>query len=184
MNAKVQEFIDKMKEEEKERELRHKEEEKKLRDKHLISLGLVDKEKSTQTIEYSTNWKNGFDEWDADKKKYYRKVEVNSPIEVTDEEYQEILKYAQLIEKEKEPTKDVERKDTTWADRINVIAKILLPLNIIGGIILCIIFASDSSADVFAWIPIVSALTYCIFWYPIIVGFSKIVKVAEKNLQE
>ena len=100
-----------------------------------------------------------------------------TPIEVTDEEYQEILKYSPNFERKKQIKEDNEK--TPCADSINVIVKVFLVINIICGIILCMILSSSYSTDDFAWIPIVSALIYCIFWYPIIVGFSKIVKVAE-----
>ena len=204
MNAQVQEFINKMKEEEKERELRlkeeenakelkRKEEELKQKENHLISLGLIDKEKSSYKKIYNSERTIIYDKWDSQEKKYYKEIKSFVPIEVTDEEYQEILKYAPLIEEKKESIRtneieckeeDTHKPETTWANAIKIIANILLVLNIIGGIILHIVLADNYSTDDFAWIPLVSALTYCILWYPLIVGFSKVVKVAEKNLQE
>lgn len=163
MNVQVQEFINKMKEEQKEKELKKREE-------HLVSLGLIDENKSTyktsKVFPNEEGWK-----FDYIKQTYYK--ETPEAIEVTDEEYQEILKYApvgaEINEKAKENTK------TTWANAINVTATIFIVLNIVGAFILSIEFG---------WIPIIIALTYCILWYPLIVGFSKIVKVAEKTLQE
>ena len=73
--------------------------------------------------------------------------------------------------------KEEEKKDTSWANTIKIFADILFVLNIIAGVILC--FVMDSH---YVWLPIVAALSYCIFYYPIIVGFSKIVAVAEKKL--
>ena len=170
MNAKVQEFIDKMIEKQKGEELKQ-------REKHLISLGLIDENKNTYLTSKVYPNEEGW-HFDFKEQVYYKGTK--SAIEVTDEEYQEILKYAPI----KEKIVTAEEAKTTWANAINVIANILLVLNIIGGIILFIILSSDYSTDDFAWIPIVSALTYCILWYPIIVGFSKVVKVAERALQE
>ncbi len=155
MNPKVQEFINKMKEEQ--------ENQKK---KHLISLGLIDESKIITSKVYPNE-----EGWHFDYKEQVYYKGTKSAIEVTDEEYQEILKYAPI----KEKTVTAEEAKTIWANAINITATIFLVLNIIGAFILAIEFG---------WIPIVVALTYCVLWYPIIVGFSKIVKVAENTLQE
>ena len=165
MNVQVQEFINKMKEEQKAKELIKREE-------HLISLGLLDEEKTKRGIVYLDNWDGTKDcKFDNEKNKYYKESFVPAAIEITDEEYLEVLKYApkgqEKVEKVKESTK------TTWANAISITATIFLVLNIIGALILAIEFD---------WIPIIIALTYCVLWYPIIIGFSKIVAVAEKNL--
>lgn len=174
MNAKVEEFLKIKKDELKKKELEQK-------NAHLISLGLIDESKSRNGIVYLDGW-DGTQEckWDAEKQQYYKGAKVSSPIDVTDEEYQEILKYAPI----NGGTKTPKESETTWANAIKIIANILLALNIIGGIILSIVLSNSYKTDDFAWIPIVSALTYCILWYPLIVGFSKVVKVAEKTLQE
>ena len=161
MNVKVQEFIMKMKEEE---ENKKKE--------HLIALGLIDENKTTEKREYLDNFVAGA-KLDGAKTQYYIETKEYAPIEVTEEEYQEILKYAPIEEQINEKVKI--GKKTTWGNAINTTANIYLVLNIIGAFILAIEFG---------WIPIVVALTYCILWYPIIVGISKVVKVAEKTLQE
>ena len=161
MNVKVQEFIMKMKEE--------KENQKK---KHLIALGLIDENKTTEKREYLDNFVAGA-KLDGAKNQYYIETKEYAPIEVTEEEYQEILKYAPIEEQINGKVKI--GKKTTWGNAINTTANIYLVLNIIGAFILAIEFG---------WIPIVVALTYCILWYPIIVGISKVVKVAEKTLQE
>lgn len=161
MNVKVQEFIKKMREEQ--------ENQKK---KHLIALGLIDESKTTEKREYLDNYVAGA-KLDGAKNQYYIETKEYAPIEVTEEEYQEILKYAPIKEEINEKVKI--SKKTTWGNAINTTANIYLVLNIIGALILAIEFG---------WVPIVVALTYCILWYPIIVGISKIVKVAEKTLQE
>lgn len=174
MNPKAQEFINKIKEEKKAKELIEKEE-------HLISLGLIDENRSGIRRVYSETFNySDFPYYDSKKDLYYKDKETYLPIEVTDEEYQEILKYAPINKK----TEVKKKLRTTWADAIEIIANLFLAINIIGGIVLCVTFASDYSIDDFAWIPIVLALTYCFFWYPLIRGFSKIVEVAEKSLQK
>jgi len=168
MDAKVQEFINKM-----------KEEEKKQRDDKLISLGLTDENKKTVIREY-LNYKRYDAKYDETKKQHYIEKEVESPIEVTEDEYQEILKYSSFIKNETTETTEIKDISTTWASTIKVIANILLVLNIIGGFILWIVLGDKD----FAGIPIVLALSYCILFYPLIVGFSKIVAVVERKLQE
>ncbi len=79
MDAKVKEFLDAA-----------KAKEKKERDNHLISLGLIDEGKTQR--EYSQNYGAGFYQWDEEKKMYYNDKAV--PVEVTDEEYEEIKKYS------------------------------------------------------------------------------------------
>jgi len=78
MNPKVQEFLDKK-----------KEEELKLRNEHLISLGLVDKSK-IEKIYGSAFADNAIKEEETGR--YY--VKRYGALEVTDEEYAEICKYS------------------------------------------------------------------------------------------
>ena len=175
MNAKVQEFINKM-----------KEEERKQRDEKLISLGLIDESKTiTKRTSENVNSFTPNSQWDNEKAQYYVETKEYFPIEVTNEEYKEILKYSSFANNKTEEIKEVVKEvSTTWANAIKVIANILLALNIIGGFILWIVLADSYKTEDFAWIPIVSALSYCILYYPLIVGFSKIVAVAERKLQE
>ena len=165
MNPKVQEFIDKMKAEQREKELKE-------RGEHLISLGLIDEDKSNEETEYSDYYGGKDWKWDYEKNQYYKTVGIKVPVEVTDEEYQEILKYAPVIEKEVEEIVKPE-PETPTANAIRIIATILLILMLIVGVVSLILSE---------WIPIVSAIIYSIFYYPFIIGFSKIVKVAEKQL--
>lgn len=178
MNAKVQEFIEKMKAEEQKR-----------REEHLISLGLIDEEKSFIGKKYFDKWDGTSTcHWDNKERKYYKMVEFKDALEVSDEEYLEILKYCPLTGT-KETTKPIEESkeqkvSTPWADGINTIANILLAVNIIGGIILFVMLSSSYSTKDFAWIAIVLGLTYAVLYYPLIIGFSKIVAVAEKFLEK
>lgn len=162
MNAKVQEFIDKM-----------KKEEKKQRDAKLISLGLIDETKSTLKREYYNYFHVDF-KYDKDKNLYYKEVGSYAPIDVTDEEYQEILKYSPNIDAESKADKKV--IETGWANGIKTIAILLFIVNIIGGIITIASGGDILLTAIFA--------SYCILYFPLIMGFSKIVAVAEKKLQE
>ena len=83
MDTKVKEFLEAAKS--KEREAFEKE-----RDKHLISLGLIKEGESIR--EYSDRYVYPFTLWDKEKQKYYYDKKV--PINVTDDEYEEIKKYS------------------------------------------------------------------------------------------
>lgn len=167
MHAKVEEFIKKM-----------KEEEKRKRDEHLISLGLVDETRSIEGFEYFDIW-DGTKEcvWDEEKNKYCKRSKVNAPIEVTDEEYREILKYAPLKEKKKE-----KRLKGGWGSSITVVANIFLFINIIAGIALISSYATDKIQGLDFLSFIIPVVTYCILYYPLLAGFSKVVAAAEKQL--
>lgn len=171
MHAKVEEFIKKMKEEEKRK--RDKE-----RDEHLISLGLVDETRSIEGFEYFDIW-DGTKEcvWDEEKNKYCKRSKVNAPIEVTDEEYREILKYAPLREKKKK-----KRLKGGWGSSITVVANIFLFINIIAGIALIASYATDKIQGLDFLSFIIPVVTYCILYYPLLAGFSKVVAAAEKQL--
>jgi hypothetical protein len=120
MNTKVKEFLDRAKA--KEREAFEKR-----RDEHLISLGLLDEE-SECVREYSSYYSSFFPNWDAEKKMYY--YDRKQPIKVTDEEYEEILKYS---------TKDAveETKIENGAEKfLGVMSVINLVIGIIAAVVL------------------------------------------------
>jgi len=81
MNEQVQSFIEKAKVEQEATKLKE-------RNQHLISLGLIDENKSERKYQeyFSENAK-----WDIEKKMYY--VGLDVAVETTDEEYNEICKY-------------------------------------------------------------------------------------------
>lgn len=97
MNTKVQEFIDKRKKEEKEKELKQREE-------LLISLGLIDESKTKREREYDEHYFKGA-KFDEGKNMYYTENIEYHTIEVTDEEFEEILKYAPVENKDKKDKK-------------------------------------------------------------------------------
>lgn len=76
------------------------------------------------------------------------------------------------------------KKKTIWSDEIKILAKIIVAINALGGIILCVIFARDRSLDDYSLIPIIVAIVNSVISYPLIVGFSIIVAAAEKELKE
>lgn len=175
MNAKVEEFINKMKEEKKAIELKQKEE-------HLISLGLVDEKKSINSIQYRDMW-DGSPECKYDEKtgKYYKGICIPAPIEVTNEEWEEILKYAPIT-----PTKQTQiiEKESKWAGRIQWVAIIFAIINTLD--ILVLIFGTDWEELNSYFTSQVTATIFVRLGYylliPVIMGFSKIVAVAENKL--
>ena len=158
--SSAQEFIEDMKERQ-----RHKEQEE--RNENLIRLGLIDKEKSDR--EYFPYWVNNNCKWDEETGKYY--IEKDVPLEVSNEEYQEILKYAQVEIEEEKP-----KKSTNWGKYIEFIAWIVLMLTIIPSIF---IFTVDKFQwDVF--LLVIGAIpSFCI-----LMGFAKLVSAAEKYLSK
>lgn len=164
MNAKLESFINKK------------------RTEHLVSLDLVDESKPIKKRNYTNVYQKGY-HFDNVKKLYYEEVVEYEPIDITDEEYQELLKYAP-IESEKYSVTIEHIPSPTWGNRIKLIADILIALNILGGLITFFVLLDSWSTSHFAWIPLVAMLTYCILWYPLIVGFSKIVAFAEKNINK
>lgn len=145
MNTKVQEFIIKM-----------KEEEKKQRDDMLISLGLFD--------------------YAIDKNKRRTKC----PIEVTDEEYQEILKYSKF--KKIEKTKKIEKIETKNANKIKYFSTYFVSIYAISLTIMTIVFCFNIPAEG-AFVVFIIALLVIIpsfvFNLAILNGYSKIVESAE-----
>lgn len=95
----------------------------------------------------------------------------------TDSENFEVV----FVDSEEKP---YSKKETIWSDEIKLLAKIIVIINIIGGIILSVIFAKDNSLDDFSLVPIIVAIINCVIYYPLITGFSIIVAAAEKIMKE
>ena len=158
MNEKVKQFLDwkKTLEAEKQAELEKKraEEFKKEKEQLLLKLGLFEKVYSEQPMD-GISEEFPYYEYDKEtnKYRYYKKVVV----EVTDEEYAEICKYAQEEEQEKshsnmfkgEEIKNIPDKLENvlvadkvsynlwiWAKRLETLGKVLMTLLIIAGVIL------------------------------------------------
>ena len=117
MGQSAQEFISVAK-------AKAREDYEKKRDAHLIRLGLVDKEK--KSIQYSRYQTAEYTTWDPEKQMYFGTV--CSPIEVTDEEYEEIKR---LTEDKSKETLDMSNGAESF---LNVILIISLIIGIIAAL--------------------------------------------------
>ena len=165
MNPMVEEFISKM-----------KDEQEKQKKEHLISLGLIDETKSVEVIEYYDVW-DGTQEcqWIPNKQKYRKKVQKYEALDVTDEEYQEILKYAP-VQDSQNSVEAKSKKQTRWSNVICVTSIIMTIVCAVIGILYALI--EDS------FMPIIWVLIYLAVYIPYAIGFAKIVEAAEKYLQK
>ena len=117
MDPKVKEFIEAAKSEE-----RAKFEKK--RNIHLFKLGLVNKVR-----QYSNEKNINYPYYDEKENKYYREIPV--PVEVTDEEYEEIMRWAP-----KDIIKDTESEDNSDIKKFRAIGIIILVVEIISAFFL------------------------------------------------
>ena len=176
----AQEFIDIMEEKRKKKELE-------IKNKVLIHLGLVDKEKSYR--EYFPYWVNEKCKWDEEARKYY--IEESVPLEVSDEEYEEILKYAE-IDFEIEEIEKKRRKSTPWSNAIKAVAYIVLIVGIIANLVLLFNVdeptglehrIAEKAADIERW-EYIANIIYTVLSFPLLMGFAKLVSAAEKYLHK
>lgn len=155
MNENVKAFLDKKKEEERAKQ-------EKERNKVLIDLGLYEKEYS-ESDSYSNEYP--LSEWDSvtQTNVYYRNV----PYEVTDEEYEQIKKYAAKNDNESDECTNV------VVNVLSVIAWIIY----IGGLITGCVLAGDGYD--FKWS--VAWLYWCaaIISGTMFLGFAEIIKLLE-----
>lgn len=177
----VQEFIEAMKEKQKEKERESKNE-------ILISLGLVDKKNSHR--EYYPYRVNEKCKWDEEVEKYY--IDKHTPLEVSDEEYKEILKYAQIEGEEEKP-----KKSTNWGKSIETIVWIILIIGIIFNLFLMFnvekptgipIYSEEyelaaKAAEIERWGYLVNIIFFALS-FPFLIGFAKLVSAAEKYLRK
>lgn len=130
---------------------------------HLKTLGLVDE---TKTVRKYVDWNAGTYEgylYDEDKKQWY--TETAAPIDITDEEYEELLKLLSETS-----IKKITPKKTT-----SVTAgffKFLALLSILVGVVAA--FAADNFF----------VLLYVVLVSPFLWGFAKIVEAADKYLSK
>jgi len=87
------------------------------------------------------------------------------PLEVTEEEYHEILKYAT-------PKENTLGGKTKWSEKVFEIAYIYLGINIFAGIIFCFILLDNYATEDYASFPIIIAIVDCIN-FPLIMGIGK-----------
>jgi ATP-dependent Zn protease len=179
--ASAQEFIKTMNEKQKKKE-------QEIKNEILIHLGLIDKEKSDR--EYFPYWVNEKCKWDEEVEKYY--IDKHTPLEVSDEEYKEILKYAQIEGEEEKP-----KKSTNWGKSIETIIWIILILGIIFNLFLMFnvekptgipIYSEEyelaaEAAEIDRWGYLVNIIFFALS-FPFLIGFAKLVSAAEKYLRK
>ncbi len=143
MNAKVKEFIETAKEQQLAQE-------KKKREENLIKLGLYEEEIVTSDKQEDLSY-----HYDYDKRQWYKRAK--KPIELTDKEYEEVLKY--YVEEEPVEDKSV---DVPSANGLRVWRGILIAIAIIGAIVFFILGAVEGSGW-FVYIPciLISLLPLC-----------------------
>lgn len=172
MNPKVQKLIDQKKDQENIKEnIKRK--------NYLLSLGLIDTENSSYTKYYKYEWEEGCD-WDEEKEQWYKPVGKLVPLDVTEEEYQQLLKYypPTEIENDTTPVEDL-TSETSWSVIITRIIKICIILQIVGWI--SCVFTLDGF---FRWYIPLCGIILALLTYPFIFGYAKIVGAAEKYLEK
>lgn len=151
-----------------------KEEIKKQRENHLLSLGLIDESKTiverilVDDIDEVKNVR--VVKFDETLNKYYFEEETKFPIDITEEEYQELLKY--IPQDKIKPNKEASENLTTLNKSYKVFAYILLIL----GIILTIT-TTPFTIGIFCIILSITIFIERMF----IKGFIVIVECAENN---
>ena len=156
MNPVLQEFIAKA-----------KTEKQRQKEQHLISLGLIDKGKTTREYNNYYDLKR-FPNYDQKSGKYYN--DMIYPIDITDEEYEELLKW--LPKKNK-----VESNVSKYSGSIEGLAIVYLILSLIAGVICCLI---ETHFILIGIALIISGFISYIFFR----GFANVVAAAEKYLSK
>lgn len=130
MNQKVQDFIEKAKTLEKEHDAKERAE-------VLISAGLYDEERV-----YSNRWTDDCPKWDVEKQQYYGIS--RTPLEISNEEYAEVLKYSELIKGLDDLNNDSTLDNVGAENALNTVAILELVCGIIISLILlCAGFAVE-----------------------------------------
>ena len=177
MNPKVQALIDQKRKEEYIKRDQKSKDDGFMKEQYLLSLGLIDEEKSSYKKIYKDEYEDGC-LWDEDKEQWYKEESDIVLLDISDEEYQTLLKYYP-------PTdylvnfkpKDKTTSELTYSEIITVTAKIFLIVTIVGCLILAFIVDDSVWVGVIIILGIINTL-----YYPLIIGFSKIVAAAEKYL--
>ncbi len=129
MDEILKKFLEEAKAKEKEAADLAAQKEKEERDAYLISLGLT----SGMERKWSDNYSDLYVNWDNSKEKYYYDCPI--PINVTDEEYALIKKYAPILKKSSLTDDDAQASDAAEST-LNVINSIFLTVVIIGSVVL------------------------------------------------
>ena len=103
---------------------------KQMRNEHLISLGLIDENKTERKyLDNPYDVDDASRKYDTETNKYY--TERHTALDVTDEEYEEICKYFPTILTKKEILKTA----TVAEQTLNIIAIVVLVCGIIGALV-------------------------------------------------
>lgn len=173
MNSKVQELIDSKRQ----RLISAKKQE---RDKLVISLGLIDEEKTNRKefVYYDPQFSSR--KFDEVKKVYYQ--EVPAPLSITDEEYEELLRY--FPEEKEQPD-----QNTTEEVTLNVIAVITLIIGLICSVILFFTLALEADRwgtefKLIGFVVAISVMLYTILTWALLRVIARIsTNIRELNLK-
>ena len=158
MDEIVKKFLDEAKAKEQEALEEAARKKKEERDEFLVSLGLT---KGTER-KWQENIGSPYVLWDEEKKMYYYDAPV--PVDVTDEEFEEIKKYAHFQNNDVPSSKEEDLPYDNGAERtLNTINKIMLTLAIVGGIVLFFIGGATGQYYLMIW-SLVIILGYVIVW--------------------
>lgn len=128
------------------------------RDEYLISLGLI----KGKERKWRENIGHPYVNWDQEKQMYYYDAPI--PVEVTEEEFSEIQKYAKYQKSEETNSAEEELPYDNGAERtLNTINKIMLTLAIVGGIIMFFVALAIEEYGLILW-SLAIILGYVIVW--------------------
>lgn len=154
------------------------------RDELLMSLGLVDGSKTKVERVYSDLLLAGY-RYDDALRKYYFDKEIKLPIDITEDEYQELLKY---VSKEEQPVKSEINKDASEnLIALNKVLKVLAIISLIIGIILTVFGLVDINYSWWNPLPFIIGILSVVSSIPLFIvrvlinGFIVIVENAECN---
>lgn len=173
MDKLVKNFLDEAKSKENEALEKAAQEKKETRDKFLVSLGLI---KGTER-KWQENIGHPYVNWDKEKQMYYYDTPI--PVDVTDEEFAEIQKYAKYHKTEGQEAEEEALPYDNGAERtLNTINKIMLALSIIVGIVLFFVALAIGQYALIVW-GLGILLGYVIVW-----AFVKVYINISNNLHE
>lgn len=110
-----------------------------------------------RTIQYQDNWDNSPEcRWDQEKNKYYKEIAV--PIEVTDEEYEEICKYF--------PENNVPVDNASYGaeNTLKTMATIILAIGLLSALVLVFLIFGGVLPPIAFLYDIILFLTVLAFW--------------------
>lgn len=175
MNEQVKKFLEEAKANEQAAIELAAQKKKEERDEFLISLGLTSGTKRN----YSDKPGFPYTNLEPETQKYYYDSPI--PVEVTDEEFEEIKKYAQYQKKESVDAVQEQPYSNAAERTLSTINTIMLVLTVFGGLIWFFVSVSDSKeAGIIAGLPALAI----IFGYVIVWAVVKVYVNISDNLHE